>query len=195
MNKQEQSTMLTYTMDVEDGSIWQRTTPSQAALSQPYVVTEAGLFYGREKFSTSRGNKESYLIFYTIEGCGQISQGGDTILLNKGEALLLNCRSPQNYGTYKAAGKWHHYWIHADGPGVKAMEPYLIPDGKYTFQDQQEIYLKVCWENSLKKLQNPLFQAACMYIESLTEWSEVFFQKILSMAMTIRKQWKLSLNI
>lgn len=122
--------MLTYTMDVEKGSIWQRTTPSQAALSQPYVVTEAGLFYGREKFSTSRGNKESYLIFYTIEGCGQISQGGDTVLLNKGEALLLNCRTPQSYGTCKEAGKWHHYWIHADGAGVKAMEPYLIPDGK-----------------------------------------------------------------
>lgn len=122
--------MLTYNMDVEKGSIWQRSTPSQAALSQPYVVTEAGLFYGKKNFTTSRGNKESYLIFYTIEGCGQINQKGETILLEKGDALLLNCRIPQSYGTYKDAGKWYHYWIHADGAGVKAMENYLIPDGK-----------------------------------------------------------------
>lgn len=136
--------MLTYNMDVEPGSIWHRTTPGQAALLQPYVVTEAGLFYGKKNFSTARANKESYLIFYTISGCGWVKQGESQVFLRPGDALLLNCRTPQSYGTFSDQQEpsehlnssrhqepsWHHYWIHTDGAGVKAMEPYLIPGGK-----------------------------------------------------------------
>ena len=122
--------MLTYNMDVTPESVWKRTTPSEAERSQPYYCTEAGLFYARQKFSTARTSKESFLLFYTLRGAGQIRQGGSCVTLGPGEALLLNCRTAQSYGTAPGQECWHHYWIHLDGAGVMAMEPLLSPDKK-----------------------------------------------------------------
>lgn len=122
--------MLTYTMDVEPHSIWLRTTPGAVALRQPYYLTEAGLFYGRQNFATSRANKECYLIFYTLSGKGIVTQNGDTVTLGPGDALLLNCRKPQTYRTAPGAAKWDHYWAHVDGIGIKEMEPFLNPNGR-----------------------------------------------------------------
>ena len=91
--------MFTYTMDVEARSVWLRTTPGAAALAQPYYCTEAGLFYGRAQFATARTDKESYLLFYTLEGGGLVEQGDSRLTLGPGDALLLNCRAPQSYCT------------------------------------------------------------------------------------------------
>lgn len=119
--------MLTYNMDVEPRSRWLRSTPGAAALAQPYYCTEAGLFYGQQRFSTARTDKESYILFYTLEGEGLIEQGGAQYLLPPGMALLLNCRAPQSYCTAPGQMCWHHYWAHIDGAGVRAMEPLLSP--------------------------------------------------------------------
>lgn len=54
--------MLTYNMDVTPESLWKRTTPSEAELTQPYYCTEAGVFYAQQHFSTARTDKESYLL-------------------------------------------------------------------------------------------------------------------------------------
>ncbi len=122
--------MLTYNMDVEERSVWLRTTPGTLAAAQPYTCTEAGLFYGRARFSTARNHKESYIFFYTLSGAGLIEQGGENITLQEGEALLMDCRTPQSYCTAPGQERWHHYWLHLDGPGVKALAPLLCPDGR-----------------------------------------------------------------
>lgn len=124
--------MLTYNMDVAPESMWKRTTPSEAELVQPYYCTEAGLFYARQYFSTARTDKESYLLFYTLRGAGLIEQGGSHVVLQAGQALLLNCRTPQSYCTAPGESRWHHYWVHLDGTGVAAMEPLLSPAKKLT---------------------------------------------------------------
>lgn len=124
--------MLTYNMDVEPRSRWLRSTPGPAALAQPYYCTEAGQFFGQQRFSTARTDKDSYLLFYTQEGAGLIEQGGAQLLLPPGMALLLNCRTPQSYCTAPGQSCWHHYWAHIDGAGVRAMEPLLSPGQKLT---------------------------------------------------------------
>ena len=91
--------MLTYNMDVTLESVWKRTTPSEAELTQPYYCTEAGVFYAQQHFSTARTDKESYLLFYTLRGAGLIEQGESHVVLSTGQALLLNCRTPQSYCT------------------------------------------------------------------------------------------------
>ena len=91
--------MLTYNMDVTPESVWKRTTPSEAELAQPYYCTEAGVFYAQQHFSTARTDKESYLLFYTLRGAGLIEQGESHVVLSTGQALLLNCRTPQSYCT------------------------------------------------------------------------------------------------
>ena len=123
--------MLTYNMDVTPESLWKRTTPSEAELTQPYYCTEAGVFYAQQHFSTARTDKESYLLFYTLRGAGLIEQGESHVELRTGQALLLNCRTPQSYCTAPGQSCWHHYWVHLDGAGVAAMEP-LLPGKKLT---------------------------------------------------------------
>lgn len=110
--------MLTYTMDVEDRSRWIISTPSAAELAQPYYCSEVGDFYARGKFATARSDKNSFILFYTLGGEGTVRQGGQTVRLAKGQALLMDCRSPQSYGTSPGHGHWYHLWAHIDGPGV-----------------------------------------------------------------------------
>lgn len=124
--------MLTYNMDVTPESVWKRTTPSEAELAQPYYCTEAGVFYAQQHFSTARTDKESYILFYTLRGAGLIEQDGNHVILSTGQALLLNCRTPQSYCTAPGQSCWHHYWVHLDGVGVAAMEPLLFPGKKLT---------------------------------------------------------------
>ncbi len=122
--------MLTYTLDIDKNSMWLRTTPGSVALSQPYYVTEAGLFYAGERFVTERSDKDSYLIFYTISGEGLLTQEGTTVRLTPGSALILDCRKPQRYRTAPGSDHWHHYWIHADGCGVASLFSVINPDSK-----------------------------------------------------------------
>ena len=83
-------------------------------------------------FSTARTDKESYILFYTLRGAGLIEQGESHVVLSTGQALLLNCRTPQSYCTAPGQSCWHHYWVHLDGAGVAAMEPLLLPGKKLT---------------------------------------------------------------
>ncbi len=122
--------MLQYTLDIARDSVWKRTTPSEAGLSQAFYCTEAGLFYAGEHFSTARSDKDSYLLFYTLRGAGFVEQDETLVRLQPGQALLINCRTPQRYYTDPDAALWHHYWIHLDGSGVAALEPFLLPDKK-----------------------------------------------------------------
>jgi len=108
------------TADLESRSFWLVTTPSTLQLEQPFVCTEAGALYGREHFRTERQGKDSYLLFYTFGGTGFVSQGGRTATMRHGQALLLDCRSPQAYGTAAQADHWHHFWAHVEGMGVDA---------------------------------------------------------------------------
>ena len=122
--------MLTYNMDVTPESVWKRTTPSEAELAQPYYCTEAGVFYAQQHFSTARTDKESYLLFYTLRGAGLIEQGESHVVLSTGQALLLNCRTPQSYCTAPGQSCWHHYWVHLDGAGVANLAEVLLPQGR-----------------------------------------------------------------
>ena len=110
--------MLTYTMDVEERSRWIIATPSAAAAAQPYFASEVGDFYARSRFVTTRSDKNSFIVFYTLGGAGVVRQGGQEVTLAKGQALLMDCRYPQSYGTAPGHGHWYHLWAHVDGGGV-----------------------------------------------------------------------------
>ena len=117
--------MLTYTMDVEDRSRWLISTPSEEVAAQPYFCSEVGDFYARKRFVTERDRKDSFIVFYTLGGCGIVRQGGQEILLEKGHALLMDCRMPQSYATSPTRNHWYHLWTHVDGTGVAMTGDYL----------------------------------------------------------------------
>ncbi len=120
--------MLTYNLDIEPGSLWLRSTPGEFASKQPYYCSEAGIFYARQDFNTSRTFKDNYILFYTFEGTGLIHQSDRTVELPANHALLMNCRYPQAYKT--KGDTWKHYWIHIDGAGIASLENLLIPNGR-----------------------------------------------------------------
>lgn len=158
--------MLTYNLDIEQGSLWLRTTPNEFALKQPYYCTEAGIFLARRDFNTERDFKDSYLLFYTIEGCGIIEQDGSTIRLRENQALLMNCRSPQSYYTDPSVGKWSHYWVHIDGIGVEALESLMIPDHRITAFEAKSSLVRGQFNTLLKNLENT--SSTTILSESLT---------------------------
>lgn len=121
--------MLKYTLDIEPSSLWLRTTPTEFALAQPYYVSEAGVFYARSGFNTQRSFKDSWWIVYTFSGKGILHAGHESVELGEGTALLLNCRQLHSYRTDEGCKHWHHYWVHASGAGIAAMEPVLCPNG------------------------------------------------------------------
>ncbi|MCR5271661.1 MAG: AraC family transcriptional regulator [Lachnospiraceae bacterium] len=122
--------MLNYNLDIDENSIWKRTTPTEFTLGQPYYCTEAGIFYAGTSFNTLRDYKDSYLLFYTVKGAGIIEQNGTKIKLTEGNALLLDCRTMQTYYTDPESKEWVHYWIHINGSGIIACENLLFNDKK-----------------------------------------------------------------
>ncbi len=145
--------MLTYNLDIGDSSIWMRATPSEFALRQPFCCTEAGLFLARKQFHTIRDFKDSCLIFLTVEGCGIIHQNGTTVRLTPGKALFMNCRSPQSYWTDPDTGIWTHYWIHADGAGVQALQEMLLPENRICSFDADETFVQL-FDKIVKNMEN-----------------------------------------
>ena len=200
--------MLTYNMDVTPESIWKRTTPSEAELAQPYYCTEAGVFYAQQHFSTARTDKESYILFYTLRGAGLIEQDGNHVTLSTGQALLLNCRTPQSYCTAPGQSCWHHYWVHLDGAGVAAMEPLLLPDKKLTPVQLTGVRMQELFELVLEQMElgtvDSMVQTGLALHEMLALCAQSLFaqaemttnrQLILQAAETLRKNYRQELSL
>lgn len=200
--------MLTYNMDVTPESIWKRTTLSEAVRAQPYSCTEAGLFYAQQRFSTARTDKESYILFYTLRGAGLIEQDGNHVVLETGQALLLNCRTAQSYCTAPGQSCWHHYWVHLDGAGVAAMEPLLLPDKKLTPVQLTGVRMQELFELVLEQMElgtvDSMVQTGLALHEMLALCAQSLFaqaemttnrQLILQAAETLRKNYRQELSL
>ena len=62
-------------------------------------------------------------------GEGLVRQGQRAVTVSHGQALLLDCRTPQSYGTSPKRNHWHHLWAHIQGTGVNAAAHRLgLPD-------------------------------------------------------------------
>ena len=200
--------MLTYNMDVTPESIWKRTTLSETERAQPYSCTEAGLFYAQQWFSTARTDKESYILFYTLRGAGLIEQDGNHVVLETGQALLLNCRTAQSYCTAPGQSCWHHYWVHLDGAGVAAMEPLLLPDKKLTPVQLTGVRMQELFELVLEQMElgtvDSMVQTGLALHEMLALCAQSLFaqaemttnrQLILQAAETLRKNYRQELSL
>lgn len=200
--------MLTYNMDVTLESIWKRTTLSEAERAQSYSCTEAGLFYAQQRFSTARTDKESYILFYTLRGAGLIEQDGNHVVLETGQALLLNCRTAQSYCTAPGQSCWHHYWVHLDGAGVAAMEPLLLPDKKLTPVQLTGVRMQELFELVLEQMElgtvDSMVQTGLALHEMLALCAQSLFaqaemttnrQLILQAAETLRKNYRQELSL
>lgn len=106
-------------------SKWLTATPSAAALSLPFCMTEAGHFFARPGYLVERQRHESHLLLYTVGGSGKMISGGTELALEPGCAVVINCRQ---YHKYCSVGSpWDFYWVHFRGAAADAILSALYP--------------------------------------------------------------------
>lgn len=108
-----------YEENVENNSLWVTATPSPAALSLPFFIVEAGLFFARKEYSLKRESHNSFLLLYTIKGEGTLFSGDVSMTLLPGSCAIIDCHSPHEY--YSASEGWDFLWIHFNGSGASPL--------------------------------------------------------------------------
>ena len=148
------------------------------------------------------------ILFYTFRGAGLIEQDGNHVVLETGQALLLNCRTAQSYCTAPGQSCWHHYWVHLDGAGVAAMEPLLLPDKKLTPVQLTGVRMQELFELVLEQMElgtvDSMVQTGLALHEMFALCAQSLFaqaemttnrQLILQAAETLRKNYRQELSL
>lgn len=118
-----------YNENISDKSVWLTATPTQAALSLPFYITEAGHFYAEPDYEVSREMHDSYLLIYTQNGCGTITSGAASFDLPIGRAAVINCHKSHSY--FSNGGAWEFLWMHIKGSSVNTFFDMLYPNGVF----------------------------------------------------------------
>ncbi|MEA4890915.1 MAG: AraC family transcriptional regulator [Clostridiaceae bacterium] len=111
-------------MDITDASNSYSRNPGPAERRLPFYLQAVGSFYARRHYLTEREGYASYLLLYTLNGCGIVEQNRRQIDLPVNHAVLLDCREPHRYATApngtggSDAVFWNFCYIHLDGCGV-----------------------------------------------------------------------------
>lgn len=115
-----------YKEPILDTSIWITATPTAAALSLPFSLTEAGHFFADPHYGVNRQEHDSFLFLYTISGCGMINSGDSQFRLPQRHAALIDCHRPHSYHSQETA--WEFIWLHIRGTAPENFYHILFPD-------------------------------------------------------------------
>lgn len=74
---------------------------------------EAGHFYASPLYSVSREYHNSYLLLFTVSGCGEVITDSKSLILKKDQAVIINCHSPHAYHSFNS--NWEFLWLHYSG--------------------------------------------------------------------------------
>lgn len=133
-------------MDIAKESQSTNLSPGPLVRNLPFYLQAIGSFYARRNYLTERDGYASFLLLYTLAGCGQIETQEGTCLLPVNHVVLFDCRKPHRYITFQAGsdvpsqkyksaneqldpkpndGIWNFCYVHLDGSGVSAYEAML----------------------------------------------------------------------
>ncbi len=110
---------LDYNLDLAENSRWETVSPTAAARASLLYMQEVGHFYAGPRHFTARENYDSYLIKYSISGCGRVEYGGKSWPVPAGSLFWVDCRRPCRYLTEAAAQHWETAWVHFNGPAAR----------------------------------------------------------------------------
>lgn len=106
---------LEYNLDYSPESRWNTVSATAAAKSSLVYLQEAGEFFAGPDYYTTREGFASYLIKYTVSGCGVLDYQGQHYLIPAGNMYWIDCRKRQHYRVNPDAGSWHVIWVHFYG--------------------------------------------------------------------------------
>lgn len=135
--------MSKYTEKISDNSLWLTDTPSPVAMTLPFYIIEAGHFIAEREYTVERTEHDSYLMLYTINGCGSVITGDTEMAIDKECAAVIDCRKYHKY--FSLCDSWEFFWIHFNGNAVKTFFDILYPNKEYTVKpgDTERFYKKV----------------------------------------------------
>lgn len=104
---------LNYTMALEKKSYSVRHTPASKDSFLNFYMECVGHYYAQEGYYTEREGLDTYLLFYTVSGCGWLKYDNREHLLEKGTLAVIQCSEYQYYCTQ--GSEWEFYFIHFYG--------------------------------------------------------------------------------
>lgn len=118
--------MRKYSERFTEQSVWITATPTPFALSLPFYIMEAGHFWAERDYHVRRKHHESFLLLYTVEGCGTVKTQETELRLPPKKAVVIDCHTPHEY--YSEQGSWEFIWFHMNGAGIPPLFHALYPD-------------------------------------------------------------------
>lgn len=104
--------LLEYNLDYSPDSRWNTISATSAAKGSLIYLQEAGEFFAGPNYYTVREGFSSYLIKYTISGCGVLNYQGQQYIVPAGHLYWIDCRKRQDYRVNQTVGNWHVIWVH-----------------------------------------------------------------------------------
>ena len=108
-------------------------TPGPAAKNTFFYMQETGCIKTDDAANTHRSNLESFLIVAVISGSGELTIGGETRTVSKGECFFIDCRTEHNYKS-SAADPWEVMWVHFNGATSEQYYEYFLSQSKNVFR-------------------------------------------------------------
>lgn len=110
---------LEYQLDIAEESRWVFHTASPRARSSLMFVQEAGEFFAKPGYYTTRDGFDSYLLKLTVSGCGLLRYDGRQYRVPPGRFFWIDCQNLQDYRTDPDAGNWRVLWVHFYGGAAR----------------------------------------------------------------------------
>lgn len=129
-----------YVLDIASQSISLPNTPGQSFLQLPFYVEGYGHYYANPSYYTHREGMNSYLMIYTLSGCGQLIHEGLGYELNPDSVVAFDCKKPHFYHT-QSEEPWEFLYCHYNGTAA-ALYDGLLNDNNLSislFKDDQAI--------------------------------------------------------
>ena len=117
--------MLDYKLDLDPRSRSQLLAMDRDTDRFPLSAVECGRFYASKGFYTKRDGMNYSILLYTREGCGYVIKNGQSALLKRDQAILIDCAGYHEYRTY-GDGIWDFRWAHIAGSGIGCYSDTLL---------------------------------------------------------------------
>jgi len=114
-----------YRLDISENSVWNTATPTTAACTFPFYITEAGIFYARRHYFTTRSDNDSFMLLYTLSGSGIMKTENSVMQLSPQSAVMIDCRKFHSY--HSNDDQWNFLWMHINGDAVPKLFEMLYP--------------------------------------------------------------------
>ena len=109
--------MLEYSLGISDKSCTNELTPNEFCRSLPFYAEIVGEFYTNPDYFTKRDGLDNLLLIFTLDGEGEMNYMGQSCILKKGSAVVINCNELQEYRTGNC-GYWHFLFVHFSGAAI-----------------------------------------------------------------------------